>query len=519
MKKGTLFLSLSFLISKILGLGRDLLLASSFGAGQHLGTGPQYNLDAYYAAFRLPDMLFNLLSYGVVSVAFIPLFLEITKRENREKAELFAGTVLKTLAIGISCISIVLAVAAPVILKFIVPGFSQDLFDVTVLLTRIMLITPVFFTISGVFSSIQNASQFFLGLSIAPIIYNLSIVGGILLFSKSFGVYGVAWGVVVGALLHMSVQLPGLLRNGFHFRFGSHPGQKKNLREMILLSLPRLAGMSVSQISLVIDTIIASTLAVGSISIINFANNIEGLPLGMIGVTVSIVSFTALSQAHILGNKALFREEIQKSLERVLLLLLPISAGIIILAKPLVSVLLGYGAFTAVDVTQTATTLIAFSIGLSTGGIVFILARAFYAVKDTITPVCVGIAAVVTNIILSLVMTRVFHFATTGLALSNSAADFINASLLFIILSKKIRHVLVSGTEFLKMICGMIVMSGILIWVKGLIPQDTRPLVVLLVMGITGFFVYAAVLHCAQSKTLQGILDDIKKRLTRVPLN
>ena len=208
-----------------------------------------------------------------------------------------------------------------------------------------MLVTPIFFTIGSIAGGMQNALHKFLALSLAPVFYNIGIIGGIVFLSKTYGVYGVAIGVAIGAFLNMLVQLPSILKFGFRFS----PSPKwwtARVREMVLLSLPRILGMSATQVSLIVDTIIASTLAAGSITIINFAANLESLPIGIVGVSVAIVSFGVLSSHAADQNMIEFKKEISTNLRKILFLLIPLAFGMFSLRFQIVKIVFEKGAFT-----------------------------------------------------------------------------------------------------------------------------------------------------------------------------
>lgn len=457
MRSGTILLGLSFLLSKILGLIRENMLAAQFGASGG-GGNPLYNLDTYFAAFRLPDLLFNLLSYGVLSAAFVPIFVEILKKENLKAAFKFSNETLHTVVAIILVFSGVLFILAPYFLKIFVPGFAEKDFEVTVTLTRLMLITPFFFTIGSIFGGIQNSLHKFAGLALAPVFYNLGIILGIVFFSKQYGVYGVALGVAVGAFLNMAIQLPTVFKAGFRYVWPK-VWWTARVKEMVMLALPRIFGMSVTQLSLVIDTIIASTLAAGSITIINFAANLETLPVGIVGISVAIVSFGTLSAHAAENNIVAFKKDVTDNVRRILFLLIPTTFGMLTLRVQIVRLLLGRGKFGWTDTVLTANTLGIFLSGLAFGGIVFLLARAFYALKDTKTPVIIGIIAVIANIAFSLTFTKIWQLNTYGLALSNAIANIINATLLVILLSKKLKSSVLDTMEVLKFIFGAIFMT------------------------------------------------------------
>lgn len=454
MRKHATLLGFSFLVSKILGLIRDNLLAAKFGAAAGAGI---FNLDTYYAAFRLPDLLYNLLSFGILSSAFVPLFVEALKRHGKEAANRFANEIFHGFGAAIFAFSILLFIFAQPLVRLFVPGFQAADLETTVALTRIMLVTPFLFTLASIAGGIQNAHEKFLGLSLAPIMYNLGILGGIVFLSDTYGVYGVAIGVSIGTLLNLLVLFPGIFRVGFRYEFPSGLWTAR-VREMIALSLPRIFGMSVTQISLIVNTVLASTLGTGSIVIMNFASNLESLPVGMIGISVAIVSFGALSKFWAEEKTAEFVREISQNLNRILFLLIPATFGMIALRFQIVHLLLGRGKFTFTDTVVTADTLGIFVIGLAFGGIVFLLARAFYAMKDTKTPVAIGIVAVVSNIAVGIAATKIFHYGTFGLAAANAFANIINAVGLLIFLRKKLKTAVLDGFDIVKCIIASLVM-------------------------------------------------------------
>lgn len=510
MKFGTLIIGTSFLISKILGVVRDNLLASNFGA--------EINLDMYYAAFRLPDFLFNLLSYGVISAAFIPLFAGILKKENKEKAFEFTNQILFAFALFMLGISVLLFMFAPYLTKLIVPGFSAQELNTTITLTRIMMVTPVLFTISSIISGVQNALQKFIGIALAPVGYNLGIILGIIFLIPKYGIYGVAIGVVIGASLNVIVQLPVLILTGFKLKLPIKLWGER-IKEMLTLSLPRIFGMSISQLSLVIDTVIASSLPAGSIAIINFSSNIESLPLGLIGITASIVSFGTLASFAAEQKTDAFVHELSLSIRKILFLLIPITLGMFLLRFQIVRLFLGRGLFDWTDTILTANTLGLFLTGLSFGGLIFILARSFYAYKDTKTPVLIGFAAVCVNITLSLILTKVYSWDTYGLAFSNAAANILNASLLILFLQKKLRQSIIDPVEIGKFVIAALIMAVAVQFTKdsfGNIFEDINTYAELITQTgasiLIGASIYFLCVWILRSKELLNFISALQKR-------
>lgn len=493
-------LGISFLISKLLGLARDNLLAAEFGAGT--GVNPAsavYSLDVYYAAFRLPDLLFNLLSYGVLSAAFIPLFAELLKKEGRDRAFLFANEILHAIGGIVIIITAVLLIFAPQIVKPFVPGFDAVKFNATADLTRIMLLTPILFTIGSVAGGIQNVFNKFWGLSLAPIFYNIGIIGGIALFSKQYGVYGVAAGVAAGAMMNMLVQLPGIFRAGYTYIRPPRIWTNK-VKEMIALSLPRIFGMSAAQLSLIIDTMIASTLAGGSIAVINFATNLQSLPIGLVGISVAIASFGTMSSMAAEGKMQDLINEITVNIRRILFLLIPLALGMLTLRLPIVRLLLGRGKFSSTDTILTANTMGILLSGLVFGGLIFVLARAFYALKNTKTPVIISTAAIILKIASTILLTKIFLFGTYGLALATSLADIMNAALLIIFLSKRLKTSIIDTKEIAKFVFSGLVMVGAVQLIFKLTTLTAAAV-------LTGIFVYLGMCWLLKCK-------DVKKLLT-----
>jgi putative peptidoglycan lipid II flippase len=508
MKKGAILLGLSFLVSKVIGLIRDNMLAASFGAGNG---NPIFNLDTYYAAFRLPDFLFNLMSYGVLSAAFVPIFVEILKKENRESAFKFSNEIFHTIGVSVLIVSGIFFIFTPQILKLFVPGFSAESLATTINLTRIMLISPFLFTIGSIAGGIQNSLHKFWGLALAPIFYNLGIIAGIVFFGKTYGVYGVTIGVVVGAFLNALVQLPGILNEGYKYFLPTHWFSPR-VKEMILLSLPRIFGMSTSQISLIVDTTIASTLAVGSITIINFASNLSSLPMGVIGISVAVVSFGTLAVHAAEGNTKALALEISKNMERILFLIIPLTFGMATLRLPIVRLFLGRGKFEISDSIVTANTLGMFLSGLMFGALVFLLARGFYALKNTKTPVIIGIISVVVNVITSVSLTQIWHMGTYGLAIANSLANICNAVLLTILLSKHLRSLIFDPIEIIKFLVSGFIMAAIIESTKILLGNNfeyisyTQLIIETTICVVIGVIVYGGICLLLRCKTGKNLL-------------
>jgi len=390
-------LALSHLISRFLGLIRDWLLARSFGAG--------LELDVYFAAFKIPDFVYQIFILGGIVATFLPLFSEYFSKDSDEAWE-FTSNTLNVFLVLLTCLSSILFIFTPYITKLIAPGFNVWQINKTILLTRLMLLSPIFFGISSIFSSILQYFYRFLIYSFAPIVYNLSIIFGILFLSPRLGILGVALGVVIGAFLHFLIQIPSVINCGFKHRpilnFKDH-----KIKKVFLLMIPRAFGVSSLQINAIVINAIASTLAVGSISVFNFANNIRLFPIAIIGVSFATAVFPKLSRAWAENKKEKFINSFSLVFRQIVYLALPIVILMFILRDQIVNLILRHGQFSA-----GSAQLVSASLGLFCFGILFaslrpLFFRVFFSLKDTKTPTLLAVIFVIINIILSLVLINV----------------------------------------------------------------------------------------------------------------
>jgi len=413
------------LASRILGLFRDRLLASTFGAGD--------TLDAYYAAFRIPDLIYNLLILGALSAAFIPVFTGLISREKKEEAwELFNG-VLTLAAVLIVAISLIIAVFAPFLMKLITPGFPAQKMETVVLFTRIMLFSPLLLGISGIMGGSLISFKRFLVYSIAPIMYNVGIIIGVTVFVKFWGPVGLALGVVFGALLHMLMQYPATRHLGFRYQWSFKKAIiNNNVRRVIRLMIPRTIGIAVNQINLLVITIFASTLAAGSLSIFNFAQNLQGVPVGLFGASFSIAVFPVLSALAARNEKENFVKTFSSTFRQILFFVIPLSVFILVLRAQIVRVALGAGKFDWEDTIMTFQVLGIFALSLFAQATIPLLARSFYALHDTKTPFYIALLTEIVNI--SAVLLLIGRFHIIGLAIAFSLASVFQMLLLLFVL-------------------------------------------------------------------------------------
>lgn len=431
---GAIIIALASITSRVFGLVRDRLLASHFGAGN--------DLDIYYAAFRIPDLVFNVLILGALSAAFIPVFVEYLQRAKEhpeQKAEAWAlvNSLLNLLLIGLVVFGIVFYVFAPLIMPLIAPGFSADKQAMTVHLTRVMLVAIVFFGVSNIFTGILNSFKRYIAFALAPVMYNVGIIVGIVWLVPRYGLVGLAYGVVMGAAMHMLVQLPGVIRVGFRYSLMAD-WRNGGVRTIGKLMVPRTFGLAVAQVDQLVSLIIGSTLVAGSVAVFNFANNLQSFPINVFGVSIAVASFPYFSEASAQKDVGLFVHYFSKNFRRILFVILPVSVLFILLRAQFVRVVLGTGEFNWTDTYLTAQTLGFFSLSLFAQSLVPLLARSFYAWHDTKTPVKVAVISLVADIIGAYALSR--FMGVQGLALAFSVASFINMILLYFLLRKKLGH-------------------------------------------------------------------------------
>ena len=427
-----LIISLAGVASRLLGLLRDRILAGQFGAGD--------TLDAYYAAFRIPDLIYNLMIVGALSAAFIPVFTELIAEEKEEEAWKLSSGVLSLQIIIAGIVAILLVIFAPQLMKLVTPGFVGEKMQLTVTLTRIMFLSPFLLGISGIFGGILVSFKKFLIYSLAPIFYNLGIIIGAVFFVRYFGPIGLALGVVLGALLHMLVQFPAVKFSGFHFKLVFFQALKNpKVKKVLKLMVPRTLTIAVSQINFTIITIFASTLAAGSLAVFNFANNIQSAPLGLFGISFSIAVFPTLSALAAKKQKADFIAAFVKTFNQILFFVIPLSVFLIVLRAQTVRVLLGSGKFNWDNTILTFQTLALLSLSLFAQSLLPLLTRAFYALQNTKTPLYIGIASEAIN--LALVVILIKSFGVFGLAVAFSVSSVANMLLLMIFLKKEVGSV------------------------------------------------------------------------------
>lgn len=496
------------LLSRVVGLYRDRAFAATFGAGDIL--------DSYNAAFRLPDFIFNLLILGTLSVAFIPVFTEYYVKDKNE-AQKITNTMLTITFLGMSALCAVLYFFVPQITHLIAPSFEGTKHADTVLLTKIFLLSPIIFTISNVFLSYLSALKRFLAISLAPIFYNFGIIFGAKFLYPHFGLAGLGYGVLLGALAHMLIQLVAAVRAGFVIKPNlnlKHPA----IAKIVHLFVPRIFGMDQAQLSLIIASIIGSGLASGTITIFNFANNLQAVPTGIFAISFAVAAFPHLSESFARNDEQEFRKSLTRTILNILFFILPITALIILLRAQIVRVVLGSGNFDWKATILTANALGIFAASLFAQGLTPLFARAFYARHNTKTPVIIGLVCLAINAVISYLLAS--KYGVLGMTTAFTVASILNMLILVFALRRHLHfedNYLVQTLS--KIILATILLSvavygglriaslfldlktGFSVFLQGLFAG---------LLGILVFMVFSKLLKIPQTETALGI---VKRRL------
>ena len=453
------------LLSRVMGYLRDMVMSWAFGTG--------LAADAFYVAYRIPNLLRELLAEGSMSAAFIPVFTETLTKESRESALRLANAVFARLLVILAVLTILGVIFAPLVVKTIAWGFKGDFdkYAATVRLTRIMFPYLLFIGLAALAMGMLNSLRSFLAPAISPVMLNIMTISSVLLsiWLLPEPIYGVAVGVVLGGLCQFLIQLPGLRKQGMMIRprfQPSHPGVARVGR----LALPIMLSSSVTQVNIFVSTILASFLATGSITYLFYGMRFIHFPLGIFGIAIATAVLPTMSAQAARGETEAFRETLSLGLRLVFFIMFPAMAGLIALRVPIVNLLLEHGQFDRISTAGTAAAILYYSIGLWAFAGVRIVAQAFYSMQDTKTPVKVAALAMAANILLSVILMG--PLAHGGLALATSLAAMLNIGLLTLELRKKIGRM--DGTRILAALLRIVPASiamGAIGWWVSLNPQ------------------------------------------------
>lgn len=382
-------LAIFTIFAQLLSLVRDRLLAHHFGASA--------TLDVYYASFRIPDLIFIIVTTFVSSAVLIPIF-----SQSIDDSEKFKKTINSVFTVFISLtifVCIITFIFTPYILKFILPGITDpESIKYLIDMTRILLLSPLFLGISQLLGGIVQAYRRFFIYAISPILYNLGVVTGVLYFYPTFGIHGLVYGVVLGVILHLIIQVPFIISKKalpiFTFKI-----DWRAVKSVVALSLPRALALTSSQITTLVLFSISSTLAVGSITIFGFANNLQSVPLAVIGVSYSLAAFPTLARLYSSGKKDEFLSQLSNAAKHIIFWSLPATVLFIVLRAQIVRTILGSGEFSWNDTRLTAAALALFSLSILAQSLTLLFIRGYYSAGRTIKPVIYSIISTLLTIL------------------------------------------------------------------------------------------------------------------------
>jgi len=504
----------ALLFGGLAGLARSILVAGTFGASPEL--------DAFTAANRVSETLFLLFAGGALGSAFIPTFTGLLARAEKDSAWRLASALANAVVLSLSLIAVLLAIFAPQVVRYaLAPGFSEkpELFTLTVSLLRIQLISAVLFGLGGLIVGILNAHQVFLIPALTPAMYQLGIIFGTVFLSPRMGIYGLAWGVVIGALAYLLVQIPTLIKQkgNYTLTFGF---ENPDVRRVIFLMGPRLLGVAVVQLNFWINIRLASQMEEGSVASLSFGFALMLMAQAVIAQSVAIAAMPTFSTQHALGKQDEMRGSLAASLRGILLMALPASIGLILLREPLISFLYQRGKFDEHDVQLAAWALLWYAVGLVGHSVMEVLTRAFYAQQDTKTPVLIGIIAMGLNVGFSFAFAGLFSqigwIPHGGLALANSLATALEAIALFIFMRRRLNGI--EGSYIARGFIVCVVASlgmgiGLWFWIQA---TGSLPRWIATLGGVAiGGMIYLLGIVILKVPEIQMMIGMMKKRLLR----
>lgn len=498
------------LLSRFFGFMRDMVIATLFGSSA--------SADAFFVAFRIPNVQRRLLAEGAVSAAFIPVFSEYFNQQGERRAWILASNLLNILLFFLTIATVLLAVFAPAVITVFAPGFisQPEKFDLTVKLTRFMAPYLMFIGISAFCMGVLNACRVFALPAAAPVLLNISMItcGLIMAPHMEQPVFALATGVLIGGVLQFAIQLPSTFDYGLKFQWSinwKHPG----VRKIGKLMIPAIFGLAVYEINLMVDTLLASLLPSGSISYLYYANRIVQLPLGVFGVALSIAILPMLSDQAARNKISELRSTIAFGIRFILFITIPATAGLIILRVPIINTLFERGEFLPETTQQTALALLYYSLGLCAFAGTKVIVSAFYSLQDTKTPMKVGIAAMVLNIVLNIILMGPLKHG--GLALATSISAMFNVFVLIFLLRKRLTRV--NGKKILasvkKIFAATLIMCVVVYHVNSLIFDPSAPFLIgmlaLLTCIAAGVFTFGLAAHWMKNEELTFLLSMRKK--------
>ena len=448
--RNTLVVMASFALAAMAGLGRNIVIARLFGISA--------NLDAYYAAFKLPDLLFTIVAGGALATAFIPVFANFLAEDDMAGAWRLASAITNLAVLVVSVLALLAGIFAPWLVRtLIAPGFDPAQQAETVTLMRLVLVSTLIFGISAVQASVLHGFKHFLLPALAPVVYPLGVMVGGLWLTPRWGIRGLAAGAVLGAVFHLAVKVPGLLHYGFRW-WPVLDLNTRAVRRVFILMGPRVLDLGVFHITLLATTNLASRLGAGSVSALEWGWDAMQLPETIIGTAFGLVTFPTLAELAARGDRSGLRSTLGETLRAVLALTIPAALGLILLGRPLLQLLYQRGAFDAAATDAVFVALRFYAIGLVGHACLELAARTFFAQEDTITPLLVATGSAAVNIVLGIVLMGPLGHG--GLALANSLAVSAEVLVLLLILRRRLDGV--EGKQTLQELSRVLVAAAIM---------------------------------------------------------
>lgn len=499
------------LVNKFVGIARDRTIAHYFGAGPVT--------DAYYAAFKIPDLIYNLLVVGALTAGFIPIFTKLyyDRAENKNSAWKMANNVFNILGLALMSLCAIGIISAPWISHLIAPGFEGDSSKLVTMFSRVLFISPIFLGASMVMGGILQSLRQFVLYSIAPIFYNLGIIAGAVFIVPLVGPIGLAFGVVLGAFLHFITQFFGAWQSGFRWQWVLDFKDQSAI-QVGKLMIPRSLGLAISQIQTIITTVFATLLATGSVAAYTFADNLHYVPIGIIGISFAMAIFPVLSLNVAQKNTVEFKKNLSSGLRQIFFLIVPLAIIFLLLRAQIVRVVLGSGAFDWNATINTADALAFFSFNMIAGSLIPLLARAFFALSDTKTPLFSGFLGSIVGITSAYFLMQ--SMGVAGLALASVFGGAVNILLLFILLRKKIGGF---GNEYLVPTIYKVAIAGMGMGIT--IQYLKKPLAGIfnqdyffgifgqgLVAGLAGLFIYLIICYILRLQELTQVMSSLQRK-------
>lgn len=512
MAQATILLIAGTLLSRVLGYVREIVIAYQYGATA--------STDAYLVASILPMGIAGMVA-GAITVAFIPVFTEYRVKAGEEEAWRIASTVLNLAIIFLVASSVIYLVAAPFLIPLFGPGLAPETQQLAVRLSQMLTPAIVFTGLTGLIAAILNAYRHFMSPAFAGLLYNFGMIAGALLLGDTMGIAGLVVGVVAGAVAHLLVLLVPLFGHRGYYRASLSGLRHPAIKQIGMLILPFIVGSASGQINLLVDRMLASGLVEGSIASLNFATRIMSLPVGIFAGAVATAVYPYLSEQASKYDLVQVRRTFSEGLRLLWFIVIPITAGLLILSEPVVRLLFERGAFDAVATQMTTVALFYYSLGIVANTANVMIVRVYFAMQDTITPIKLGLWAIALNIILNLILVRFMDHA--GLALASSLAAGLNFLMLAFYLRRKLEHL--DGGRILrstmKAMASAVAMSAV-VWAGYVYSQphldmtqttnQAAQLVGLMVLGAAVYFGVAALL---KTEELTNLVDRVKAKLVR----